>query len=656
MRDTLRTRRDSLRADSLRARGDTLRRGPDSVSVAVPAPTDSARADSVRRRQVADSVRAARLARRAADSVKAPLARAEVPPSTDIAAAYRWNRDQLFSSGALTLGELLGRLPGITGFSSGWITTPHTNAYLGDFARIRVFFDGIELDPLDVRMGRRTICPEGRECRANSAMFDFASIPIWTLEDLTIERAGEEIRVHMRSWRVDRTTPVTRADISTGDLATNSYRGFFGRRFANGGALQVGAQQYSTEDPRAGGDGDNLDFLVRLGWAKKRWSVDAVGLRTRRSRTEQLSCSGIEGSDCSILYPQGGGENASIPNVPGLDATRSDAYLRVSYGDVERTHWLQLLASTSRFAETNEKTTTTTPTDPNAPIAGDTVDTTATRTQYVATGGLRLARATLSAAARLRVFNNAWYLSPSGRIAWERGMLALSGFAEHRVEDSTFLVDVSARVSPFRFVSIAGSIGRSSPTRTAERPTTLAYRGEAGVRLGQTWLSAGVLSIDTTRVPAPIVYDTTFLSVDAGRRTGTFVQVRGPVWEAVGLDVTATRWSQKDQPYLPELQVRSEVYFRTSWLSKFPQGNFGILASVAYEYRSRVWFPRADTPAPTDFSSQYQTVSTLLELRLYDAWLSWQYRNVTGEIYSVVPGFQMPRLINFYGVRWNFFN
>ena len=143
---------------------------------------------------------------------------------------------------------------------------------------------------------------------------------------------------------------------------------------------------------------------------------------------------------------------------------------------------------------------------------------------------------------------------------------------------------------------------------------------------------------------------------DAGRRTATFVQVRGPVWEAVGLDVTATQWSQKDQPYLPELQVRSEVYFRTNWLSKFPQGNFGILASVAYEYRSRVWFPRAETPSATDFSSQYQTISTLLELRLYDAWISWQYRNVTGEIYSVVPGFQMPRLINFYGVRWNFFN
>ena len=174
-------------------------------------------------------------------------------------------------------------------------------------------------------------------------------------------------------------------------------------------------------------------------------------------------------------------------------------------------------------------------------------------------------------------------------------MLALSGFAEHRVEDSTFLVDVSARFSPLRFLSLAGSVGRSSATRTGDRPTTLAYRGEAGVRLGRTWLSGGVMSIDTSRVPAPLVYDTTFLSVDAGSRTGTFVSVRGPVWESVGLDVTATRWT-KNQPYLPDMQVRSEVYFRTNWLSKFPQGNFGIQASVAYEYRTRVWFPRSSSP------------------------------------------------------------
>jgi hypothetical protein len=655
-RDTLRTRRDSLRADSIRVRGDTLRRRADSVSVEIPLPADSARADSARARLRADSARAARAARRAADSIKAPIAPAEMPLNVEIASRYRWSRDQLFSSGALTLGELLGRVPGVTAYTSGWIATPHTNAYLGHFGRIRVFYDGIELDPLDPTVGRRSPCPEERApcSAATAAMHDFGSIPMWTVEEVVVERAADEVRVHLRSWRVDRTTPYTRVDVSTGDLSTNSYRGFFGRRFSNGAALQLGAQQYSTQDPRSGGDGDLLDVIGRLGWAKKAWSVDAVALRTRRSRTEQLSCSGLEGGDCTVVFPELAGETVSYPNIPGLDATRSDAYVRVSYGSPDRAQWLQLIAATSRFAETNEKTATTTTPTPGTPFTGDTVDTTATRAQYVVTGGARRFGTSMSATARLRVFNNAWYLSPSGRIGFERGIFAVSGFAEHQVDDSTLRVDVTGRVSPFRFLTIAGSVGRASPTQSADRPTSFGYRGEVGVRLGRLWATGGVMSLDTARVYAPVVYDTAYIPGTAGTRTGTFATLRGPIWKAVSLDVSATKWTA-DQSYLPSTQVRSEVFLDTSWLSRFPQGNFHILLSVAHEYRSEVWFPRVAASA-SDFSSQYQTVSTLLELRLYDASISWQYRNIFGEIYAVVPGFQMPRLTNYYGVRWNFFN
>jgi hypothetical protein len=619
-RDTARTRRDTTRADSVRVRGDTLRRMRDSVLVPIPLPPDSAAADSARARTRADSIRAAELARRAADTVKTPLARAEVPTDTDIGTRYRWSRDELFASGALTLGELLGRVPGVAAFMSGWIATPHTNTYLGDFGRIRVFYDGVELDPLDVRVG---------------PMLDLSAVPVWTLEDLVVERAAEELRVYMRSWRVDKTTPNTRVDVSTGDLSTNSYRGFFGRRWRNGYALQLGAQQYSTQDPRAGGDGDLLGILGRVGWAKKQWSVDAVLLRTRRNRTEQLRIEGL-GS-----------------NLPALEATRSDAYARIAYGDPERARWLQIIAATSRFAETNTKTPVTTPTTPDEIFAGDTVDTTASRAQYLVTGGLRLAGASLSAAGRLRVFNHRWYLTPSGRIGFERGLLSLSAFGEQDVSDSTARFDLTARITPLPFLAFAGTVGRTSGIEGSDRPTALAYRGEVGLRVGRLWASGGVLSIDTTVVPAPRAYDTLYQAAAIGARRGTFLSIRGPIWKAVGLNVSATRWPA-GLPYIPEYQVRSELYMSTSWLSRFPRGNFHILASAAHEYRTQVRFP---VPGGQDqLSSQYRVISTLLELRLYDAVISWQYRNILGEIYTVVPGFAMPRAINYYGVRWNFFN
>ena len=105
---------------------------------------------------------------------------------------------------------------------------------------------------------------------------------------------------------------------------------------------------------------------------------------------------------------------------------------------------------------------------------------------------------------------------------------------------------------------------------------------------------------------------------------------------------------------MPEYHVRSQVYLSTSWLSKFPEGNFHVLASVTHEYRTQVLFPVAEGDPQS--SSQYRSISTLFELRLYDAVISWQFRNVTGEIYSVIPGFMAPRAINYYGVRWDFFN
>jgi len=50
------------------------------------------------------------------------------------------------------------------------------------------------------------------------------------------------------------------------------------------------------------------------------------------------------------------------------------------------------------------------------------------------------------------------------------------------------------------------------------------------------------------------------------------------------------------------------------------------------------------------------TFSTLLEIRISTAVIFWQYRNPVGAIYSTYPGSTMPRLVNIYGMRWQFWN
>jgi len=36
--------------------------------------------------------------------------------------------------------------------------------------------------------------------------------------------------------------------------------------------------------------------------------------------------------------------------------------------------------------------------------------------------------------------------------------------------------------------------------------------------------------------------------------------------------------------------------------------------------------------------------------------LTYQQRNILGYLYQVVPGFEMPRVLQIYGVRWDFWN
>ncbi|HZI42319.1 MAG TPA: hypothetical protein VFD67_11465, partial [Gemmatimonadaceae bacterium] len=251
-------------ADTVRAKRDTGRVRLDSTAIRIPA------------RQTADSVLRDSLAKRDSlhakakplDTLKAPYARAPMPIPLTIGRLLVYDRAALFASGAVTLQDLLDRIPGITGLRSGWIASPMMSAYMGDVRRVRVFFDGVEYDEVNER---------------TRGLLDLTEVQLWTLEELRIDVGATEVRVYTRTWRVDRTIPYTRTDVSTGDQQTNLYRGFFGRRWGGGEGVQLAAQQYGTTPPgRLSPSSDQLSLLGRIGWAKGKFSIDAFALRTSR--------------------------------------------------------------------------------------------------------------------------------------------------------------------------------------------------------------------------------------------------------------------------------------------------------------------------------------------------------------------------------------
>jgi hypothetical protein len=225
--------------------------------------------------------------------------------------------------------------------------------------------------------------------------------------------------------------------------------------------------------------------------------------------------------------------------------------------------------------------------------------------------------------------------------------------AEARGVDASRHAEAMLRVSPFSFVAIGGAASiREARPRTGELEGTT-FRGEAAVRVAGIWLGGGVIQRDAAFLVAPAIFSRRFESRPEGRARGAFATIRGRIWGALYADVSGIQWSDSSGFYRPRYQTRSELYVATTLPRRFPTGNFGLFASLVHEYRSHTIFP---TAVGTDRSGGYRQLSGLVEVRILDAVLTYQYRNLLIEDYATVPGYLLPRQTQFYGVRWNFWN
>ena len=114
-----------------------------------------------------------------------------------------------------------------------------------------------------------------------------------------------------------------------------------------------------------------------------------------------------------------------------------------------------------------------------------------------------------------------------------------------------------------------------------------------------------------------------------------------PMADRVYLDVDTSTLEGTD----PLVQVRDQQSGR-------------VLASLAHEYRSKTLYPLSQAAGGFVETSvpDSRVYNFHLEIRIVSAVLSYQFRNIQGVPYQLVPGYLMPRLNQFYGVRWEFWN
>ena len=330
------------------------------------------------------------------------------------------------------LTALLGRVPGLTEFTTGFLAAPALIASQGDLRRVRIFLDGLELDPMDRRA--RGVAP------AND-------LPLHALEEIRIERGAEEVRVYARSWRVDRTIPYTRADIATGDQSSNLYRAWFGRRYDHGEALQVAAEQYTTQPNSRLASSDVLNVMLRAGITHGPWSADAFMERTHRNRAQ---------------YTGIGDVSETQDTVPGIEMQRNTAYLRLGNGDPEAGRWMQLLASANSYRLSARSSTNI---SNSAPSASDSlsklVDSLSYESQYLLTGGVARGAWRASGAERFRMGGGRTSHVASARASGSSGPLSLSFLGEGKSYIDPSRVEATGRLAGGNRLALVASVSRT---------------------------------------------------------------------------------------------------------------------------------------------------------------------------------------------------
>lgn len=623
-------RPDSTARDSSRARAagaaDSAQTEPDSVMRA----RILARSDSARRVYLADTL-------------KTPVARFEMPDSQlELSTRLRFDREQILSSSAVNLADLLDRVPGVATFRSSWIAGIHTASYLGDGRRIRYFLDGIELGSTDPR---------------DRGSVDLTSIPLWTLDELVVERDAGEIRIWMRTLSAVNVTPFSRVDIFTGDLNTNAFRGFIARRWRNGVMFQAGGQQVATQSGRVSAfatgstqgeksAGSVQLFMTRLGWARGKWSVDVYGQGGARDRDQHRAR-----------------DSVGLTDLPSYKGAAREGYFRVGYGDTLGGLWAQAIAHTSK-----------TRIEPDSASSRDTVfggentaqslqrvrpDTTWSRTQQVLAIGYRHHDWAVSLTDRIRPLGGQSAHSPALRASLKWRGLALGGWIERSGPDSINRTSINAVYRPTSW--LAFNVGRTSrsPVDSGGQMATSTLRSEAAVRYRDLWFSAGILRDDAVEYANIELIGLPGIRIFAPAAQGLSFGVHGRLYKDLGFDMQALKWNTS-QFSRPPMQIRAEVNLISDWLSRFPSGEFGISARLSYEFRDRTpFFYGADAAGEhldIRITETAQVATAHLEIRIQRGTLFYQFRNLSGGQYEQIRGITMPPAVQMYGMRWEFWN
>jgi hypothetical protein len=524
-----------------------------------------------------------------------------------------FTRDSVLWTSAYTLAGLLAEVPGVFVAHTGFVGQPAAVLYDGRGpAGIEIYWDGVPLVPLG----------------ADSVAIDPGRISLFGIGRVEVERLPGLLRVYLVSERSPELGSRSLLRIVSGSFKTGGYAGLFEYRSRGGLALNLLADSWGTQSAlNPPHDVGWFDLRGKLEWTPNPLVGASVQIRRLSYTRDPVSLTG-GGS----LPPRGDLRTEALVRV--VASTRPERQgLSVEAG-VQTTAW---------HADSGKADTIVQP-----------------RAVHRAFVGLRAAGRSASADLFATVGDSYTPTTAQLRIGW--------------------------LPSPWLVLSGDGFWARHDGNRTS-------LRGHAAVAV--FWRSLSLVGEGTlaNAVSAPaLASDTAQTTSDLGARVGVAsrrftvhvgVERRAafspPFWPATGLgalppspaavygvsDLTATLggltiggWvaqpvSGPEAAFDPPRHVHAAITFRSKFWRTFRSGAFDIKAQVSLDSWNAGVAGLDETGTPMLLPAA-RIGEAFLQIQLVQFSAFYSLKNAFRSLEGFVPGFEYPRTIQSFGVKWTF--
>lgn len=533
-----------------------------------------------------------------------------------------FGHDELWFSGAITLGELLQHVPGVFLVRAGWFGRPEVVHYAGQGASsIEVYQDGYALDPLG----------------QDSTGLDLSEINLGLVQRVEVEVLPSVVRVYLYSDDQTVRKPRTETSFATGDAGTNSYRIRYLNRWKSGTGMDLGVN-FLGGSGVVNSPGRSSDLTL---WAKGSWMPsDRYGVQY------QLTSVSIDRDSVKL----GSADSPFLTAVPSRRVHRTDMFLRgfiASRGDGMGLR-LDAIAGGSSYTDTAAALN-------RQEMQGSMIL------------GYRAERWSSELTTRVRDTDTPLEVELRGAVS-PAPLLTVSGYAisrSHLGGRHSTEAAVQAEVRPFAAVALHGAFRARNAVGAPMLVTDTAQKVQdvtAGISLTTRPLDLDV-SFGRHGVYAPPVVGTfgpvvpaypgfavKTATVSIAYRPTAYITVSGWYREPLVRGTAELLTSAYEPPH----HSRIWATFRSRLLPVLRRGAFDFTAEAGMEGWGRgAWGDSSGVPMLLKGAT---VIDYRVELRLLNAALFWTIRNARGERYQILPGLPMPVGGQSYGVRWEFTN